>query len=171
MNRRAAFLVVFALAASACGRPFKVSTAPGFVELDEPASEYEFRAIAPEGVVMGIRTIDIDDQGDLAFWAKAVALHFRQINGYALLDAADVVSRDGTPGRELSFGRDEGGKPYAYRVRLFVAQGRLFIVEAGGAKEPMARYRKTVDWMLANVRVKGGSWLAPVLASRTCNRW
>jgi hypothetical protein len=168
------FALALALAsftALGCGRPFKVNTPAGFVELADPGSPYEYRAIAPEGVVVGVRDVDIDDKGDLAFWTKAVTLHFRQANGYALTASSEVRSADGTAGRELVFGHDESGKPYFYRIRLFVAQDRLFLVEAGGAKGPMTQYRNTVDWMLSTVRVRCKSWLAPVLASRTCNRW
>lgn len=153
-----------------CGRPFKINTANGLVELPEPGGDYAYRAIAPEGVVMGVRTIEIG-VGDLAFWTKAVTLHFRQVNGYALERTADVRSADGMPGKELSFGHDENGKPFLYRVRLFTAQDRLYVAEAGGAKEPMTQYRDSVDAMFASLRVRCGSWLAPVLASRTCNRW
>jgi hypothetical protein len=173
MNRRLslAALALCALATTACGRPFDVKTAPGFIELDDQAPSYDYRAMSPEGVVMGVRAIDVDDKGDLAFWARAITLRFRQANGYALVDTKDVESRDKTPGKELDFGHDESGKPFTYRVRLFRAQSRLFIAEAGGTKEQMERYKDTVDWMLSSVRVKCGSFLYPELASHTCNKW
>ena len=83
MNRRfllAAF-ALSALGATACGRPFDVKTAPGFIELDDQAPSYDYRAMTPEGVVMGVRALDVDDKGDLAFWARAITLRFRQANG------------------------------------------------------------------------------------------
>ena len=64
-----------------------------------------------------------------------------------------MTSRDGTAGKELVFGHDESGKPFVYRVRLFLAKKRLFVVEAGGTKEQMDRYEASVDWMLATVRL------------------
>jgi hypothetical protein len=173
MNRRfllAAF-ALSALGATACGRPFDVKTAPGFIELDDQAPSYDYRAMTPEGVVMGVRALDVDDKGDLAFWARAITLRFRQANGYALVGTSDVESRDKTAGKELDFGHDESGKPYTYRVRLFRSQNRLFIAEAGGTKEQMERYKDTIDWMLSSVRVKCGSFLYPELASHTCNKW
>jgi hypothetical protein len=159
------------LSLAACGRPFKVETAPGLVELEDQAPSYDYRAIAPEGVVVGVRAIETRDHGNLDFWSRATLVRMRQLNGYALLGTADVKSRDGTPGRELRFGHDESGKPYLYTVRLFVAQGRVFVVEAGGPRAEMDRYRDSVEWMMASVKVRCGSLLAPVLASRTCNRW
>ena len=120
------------LGATGCGRPFKIETAPGMVELDNQEPDYEYRAMTPEGVVLGVRVVDTDDRGDLEFWTRATILRMRQMNGYALLASNPVTSHDGTPGRELHFGHDENGKPYLYTVRLFVAQSRLFVVEAGG---------------------------------------
>ncbi len=166
-----AALGMAALGATACGRPFKVETAPGFVELDNQEPQYSYRAIAPEGIVVAIRVVPIDDKGDLPFWTRAVTLRFRQLNAYALLESTDVTSRDGTPGKELRFGHDEAGKPYLYRVRLYVAQDRLFVIEVGGTKEQMDRYKASVDWMLLSVLVKCDTLLAPVFASKTCNRW
>jgi len=160
-----------AIGTTACGRPFKVETAPGFVELDNQEPQYSYRAIAPEGVVMAVRVVPLDDKGDLAFWTRSVILRFRQMNAYALLETVDVTSRDGTPGKELRFGHDEAGKPYLYRVRLFVAQNRLFVIEVGGTKEQMERYKASVDWMLLSVLVKCDTVVSPVLASKTCNRW
>jgi hypothetical protein len=71
----------------------------------------------------------------------------------------------------MRFGHDENGKPYVYRVRVLVAQGRVYLVEAGGGKAQMDRYDKTVDWTLDSVKVKCGGFLYPVLSSHTCNRW
>lgn len=159
-----------ALGGLACGRPFDVKTAPGFVPLENQVS-HDFRATSPEGVVVAIRVVEDEDRGDLAFWTQAVTLQMRDVRGYALLESADVASADGTKGRMLKFGHDEDGKPYAYWVSIFPAQGRLFLVEAGGAKEAFDRARPNVEWMLKSVRVRCDSFLAPVLASRTCNRW
>jgi hypothetical protein len=36
---------------------------------------------------------------------------------------------------------------------LVLARGRLYLVEAGGAKEQMDRYAASLDWMLASLRV------------------
>jgi hypothetical protein len=165
------FAAVAALASTACGRPFDVKTAPGFVELENQEPQYDYRSVSPEGVVMGVRVVPLKDRGDLSFWERAVVLRMRQLNGYALLNATDATSKDGTKGRELTFGHDEDGKPHLYRVRLFLAQGRLFVVETGGSKDQMERYKPSVDWMLASVKVKCDTFVSPVLASRTCNRW
>jgi hypothetical protein len=158
------------LSLSGCGRPFKVETAPGFIEL-ENQGEYAYRATTPEGVVVAVRVIDDEDRADVDFWAKAVTLQLRDVSGYALLDQKDVVSLDGSKGKQLHFGHDEDKKPYEYLVQIYAAQGRLFFVEAGGAKEHMDRSRASVEWTMKSVKVKCDTLVSPVLASRTCNRW
>jgi len=171
---RARFLAsaLLALSVVACGRPFDVKTAPGFVPLDEQAAYgYEYRATTPEGIVVAVRVIEDESRGDLDFWAQALTLQLRDISGYALLATKDVKSRDGTKGKRLELGHDEDGKPYTYWVSVFPAQGRLFIVEAGGAKDAFERSKPSVEWMLATVKVKCDTVVSPVLASRTCNRW
>ncbi|HEX3772643.1 MAG TPA: serine/threonine protein kinase [Polyangiaceae bacterium] len=168
-----ACVVALSFAALACGRPFKVTTPPGFLEVHDEGTPFAYRAIAPEGVVAGVRVIDLDDDdgGGLAFWTHAVIVRMREIDGYALLGESDVKSADGTPGRELRFGHDQGDKPYLYTVRIYLAQSRLFLVETGGGKGDVARYQASLDWMEKTVRVRCGGFLAPVLSSHTCNRW
>jgi hypothetical protein len=167
---RALVATSLALGAVACGKPFDVKTAPGMVAL-ENQREFDWRATTPEGVVVGVRVVEDEDRGDLAFWTQAVTLQLRDVSGYALLESADVASLDGTKGRLLKFGHDEDGKPYEYWVTLYLAQGRLFLVETGGAKELFERARPNVEWTMKSVRVRCNGFLAPVLSSHTCNRW
>lgn len=161
-------LATFALAG--CGRPFDVKTAPGFVEL-ENQDPWSYRATTPEGIVVAVRVVEDEGRGDIAFWAQAVTLQLRESSGYALLSAEDVTSLDGTKGRKLTFGHDEDGKPFLYVVTLYTAQERVFVVEAGGEKSAFERAGANVAWTMKSVRVKCSSLVAPVLASRTCNRW
>jgi hypothetical protein len=149
----ASLLVLTAAGTAACGRPFDVKTAPGLVELENQEPTYQYRAIAPEGVVMAVRVIDVNGRGDLEFWTRATALRMHQLDGYALLGRADVKSRDGASGRELRFGHDENGKPYLYTLRIFVANKRLFLVETGGPKTEMERYKGALDWMQASLKL------------------
>ena len=167
---RALVAASLALGAAACGKPFDVKTAPGMVAL-ENQREFDWRATTPEGVVVGVRVVEDEDRGDLAFWTQAVTLQLRDVSGYALLESADVASADGTKGRLLKFGHDEDDKPYVYWVTLYLAQDRLFLVESGGAKELFERARPNVEWTMKSVRVRCGGFLAPVLSSHTCNRW
>jgi hypothetical protein len=121
--------------------------------LDKEQGPYAWRAVAPDGVAVAMRVVPLDDRADLAFWAHAVTLRMRESEGYALVTERDVATRDGTPGKELVFGHDESGKPFLYRVRVFLGKKNLYVVEAGGTKDQMARYEASVDWMLASVKL------------------
>jgi hypothetical protein len=164
-------LIAALLLTAACGRPFDVRTPRGFVELANQGPDYAYRATTADGVVVAIRAIDAAGREDLGFWEQAVTLELHDASGYALLGKEDVRSEDGTAGRKLDFGRDQNGKPYAYRVAVFTAQSRVFLLEAGGTKESVARLEPQLDWQVATFRARCGFFVAPVLASRTCNRW
>jgi hypothetical protein len=140
-------------AALGCGKSYDVKTAPGFVAIAQEQPPYDWRAVAPDGVAVAVRVVAEPEGADLAFWAHAVTLRMREMDGYALVSTADVRSRDGTAGKELVFGHDESGKPFVYRVRVYVAGKKLYVVEAGGAKEQMDRYAAGVDWMLATLKI------------------
>lgn len=146
-------LVAAVLGCTGCGKHFQANTAPGFVVVDEDASSYDWRAVAPDGVVVAVRVVKLDDGADLPFWAHAVSLRMRDEEGYALISTTDVRARDGTAGKELLFGHDESGKSFVYRVRLYLVDKRLTIVEAGGTRDQMDRYAASVDWMLAAVKL------------------
>lgn len=141
-----------ALGAAGCGKGYGVATAPGFVSIEQGGTQYDWRAVAPDGVAVALRVVG-DEGGDLAFWTHVVSLRMREMDGYALVSTQAVRSRDGAAGEELVFGHDEAGKPFVYRVRLFLAGKRLLVMEAGGTKEQMDRYAASVDWMMASVRV------------------
>jgi hypothetical protein len=177
MNRSIRFLwgLVALIAPAAlvgCGRPFDVKTANGFVELENQEGHgYQYRATTPEGVVVGVRVVDGEKRGDLAFWQQTLTLQLRDVAGYALLGVDDVASRDGTKGKRLRFGHDEDGKPYLYSVTFYLAQSRLFLVESGAAKTQMERAAANVELIERSVRVQCGGFPAPVFTSSTCNRW
>ncbi len=139
------------LLAIGCGPRVHASAAPGFVVVDESSSAYDWRAVAPDGVVVAVRIVKLDDRADLPFWAHAVSLRMRDEDGYALLSTSDVRAHDGTAGKELLFGHDENGKRFVYRVRLYLVDRRLTMIEAGGTGEQMDRYAASVEWMLSSV--------------------
>lgn len=139
-----------------CAKPFEVYTPPGFIELENQAPSYEYRATTPEGVVVGLQVIDLegDNSGNLEFWTRALTLQTRDVSGYALLETRDVKSRDGTPGKELRFGHDEDSKPFLYRLTVYLKDKHLFLFESGGSKATFERYEKSVDWIGQTLRLK-----------------
>jgi hypothetical protein len=147
------FAALAALSLSACGAPLQGRAARGFVEVKDDPS-YDFRAVAPEGVALAGRAVADPGAADVAFWERAVILRMREIDGYALLGAADVRAPDGSAGRELSFGHDEDGKPYLYRVRLLVVKGKLVVIETGGHRAEVEKLAPSIAWMMGQLRVR-----------------
>ena len=63
---------------AACGRPFDVKEAPGFVAL-ENQSVFAWRATTPEGVVGAVRVVEDEERGELGFWSQAITLQMRDV--------------------------------------------------------------------------------------------
>lgn len=146
-------LGLFALSIAGCGAPLEGRAARGFVEVKKDPN-YDFRAVAPEGVAVAGRVIADPGSTDLAFWERAVTLRVREIDGYELLSARDVAAPGGGAGRELTFGHDEDQKPYLYRVRFFVANGKLVVIETGGHRAEVDKLAPSIGWMMDQMRVR-----------------
>jgi hypothetical protein len=152
-----------ALAAAGCGPSFAIETPPNFVELDEDYSSYDYRATSADGLVLAVRELDHDPQGELSFWVKAVENRMRERGGYALLESVPTKSADGVAGMQLRFGLDvdassEGGgvgQPHLYYVALFVTPERIFVVEVGGTKELVTAQAQSIEAALRSFRTKG----------------
>jgi hypothetical protein len=145
-------LVLLSAFAVACGQSFEAKTPAGFVELDETDPAYAYRATTADGLVVAVREIDHEPQGELSFWSRAVENEMRQRGGYALLAQRDVKTRDGLTGKELRFGHDEGNVPHQYNVTLFVTDAKLYVLEAGGTKELMTQHAKELDDYVTSFR-------------------
>jgi hypothetical protein len=149
--RRLLSLIALAAALVACNsRHFVPATPPGFVDIGENYPDGEYRAATADGVVLGIRNVDNEPKGELAFWARALENQMRESGGYALLDKRSVTNRGGGTGAQLRFGHDEDKTPHLYWVTLFVTDKRIFILEAGGTKEEMEKQAPQIEWAIRN---------------------
>jgi hypothetical protein len=115
---------------------------PGFVEVE--GSSYTFRASTADGLVLAVREIEHEPKGDLEFWGRAIENELRLDRGYALLATRDVKTNKGIVGRQLRFGHDEDARPHLYWVSVFVTDGYLYVVEAGGTKEQVEANEATL---------------------------
>ncbi len=148
-------LLVAGLCLAGCGPSFEVGTPAGFVELEEDYSAYDYRATTADGLVLAVREIDHDPEGELSFWVRAVENKMRERGGYALLDRQKVTSADGLQGEQLRFGHDEqSGKPHLYYITVFVTEKWIYLLEAGGTKELMSSHAAQVDSLVSTFRAK-----------------
>ena len=138
-----------------CGYAFEASTPPGFVELEQQQDVgYAYRATSADGLVIAVRQLDNDPKGEISFWEQAIENQLRQRAGYSLLEKRDAKSADGTPGRQLRFGHDEGKTPHLYYVTLFVDDHHIYLIEQGGTKELVEAHAADLDGAVTRFRVK-----------------
>jgi hypothetical protein len=140
------FVMPMLLLLAGCGPSFEMSEPPGFVEIENDYDNYDYRATSADGLVIAVRELDHDPEGEAEFWIKAVKNRMRENAGYALLKEVDVVSGDGVKGKQLQFGHDqESGKPHLYYVSVFVTPDKIFLLEAGGSKELVTKNQGKID--------------------------
>jgi hypothetical protein len=154
MKTTLALALLALIGALGCGPSFQLNTPPGFVELDDD-SAYDYRATTADGLVIGVREIDHEPEGELSFWVQAIQNRMRDRGGYALLETRSVQSADGVAGKQLRFGHDEqGNRPYLYYVAVFVTDSTIYLVEAGGTKEQMTKQAAQIDAVLRGFRTE-----------------
>lgn len=156
MNARIVSLLLPALALGGCGAAYALELPERFVTLDDDAQEdagYAMRATTADGVVVAVREIENDPEGDLVFWQEAVTLEMRDRRGYALLGDAELRAKSGEKGRLLRFGHDEEGETYRYWMALFVTSERIFLVEAGGKEEVFAPVEADIEAAIRGFRI------------------
>ncbi len=153
MNRAFSALAIALAAAtlSACTN-FTAVTPKGFVELEDQEL-YDYRATTADGLVIGVREMDNEPEGELDFWAKAIENQLRNHGGYALLETREVKSKDGVTGKQFRFGHDEGKKPHLYYLAVFVTEDTIQLLEIGGTKELVTKHAAEVDYAVANFSV------------------
>jgi hypothetical protein len=142
-------LLAAGLLAAGCGTalPRPAQTPDGYVPVER--GDFDWRLMNADGVMIGARTFAREPEGTLDFWASVVQKDLEARRGY-LLESAEPLG----PGRALLFaaGGSEGG---LYLVALFLQEGRIVAVEAGG---PRAEVEKDLGrikaWIPAAV-VKG----------------
>jgi hypothetical protein len=153
--KRLLLLVPLCLLALACGPSFVAATPPGFVELEDDSdseSLYAYRATSADGLVIAVREIEHEPQGELSFWVRAIENQMRSRGGYALLEQKDVKTLAGLAGKQLIFGHDEQNKPNLYYVTVFSNSDYIYLLEAGGKKELVEAHKSQLTWAVENFR-------------------
>jgi hypothetical protein len=153
MKRTLLAALALALGLAGCGRPFVPQTPPGFVDLGDRYGKSEYRAATPDGAVLGVRAVDNDPKGDLAFWTRVLENRMRETGGYALLEKR-AVKAGALDGTLLRFGHDEGKDPQLYWLTVFVDDAHVFLLEAGGPKAQVERFAPQIEWAIRNFRAK-----------------
>lgn len=110
---------------------------PGYVKVDPPR-DVKFKAVSAEGSALTLRTEKNPENGDLAFWEKAITTRMTDVRGYKLANRKEVKHSNKTPGVELVFDYSREGMDYTYLVTLFIRMDRVYVFEAAGLKDKLA---------------------------------
>lgn len=112
--------------------------------------DYDYRATTPQGVVIAARSEKNEPRADIDFWSRAVDVRLAR-DGYAKTSEAPVTTARGLHGIELAYAKQEEGRSYTYVVALFVKDGRVYVVEAGGDKDEFTPLAADVEKAIASL--------------------
>jgi hypothetical protein len=143
-------LVAAAGALAGCGR---MDLPAQFVEVQRAhRGPYDMRAVSPDGVVLAVRTEDNTDEGDAAFWSKAIRNKLVEDKGYRLVDEKTVTTRGRTPGVMLTFEAERSGVPHRYYTAVYTKGWKVLVGEAGGRAEDIGPLEHEIVHALQTVR-------------------
>jgi len=157
MTRSTIFTALLLSFASACGPSVGLTLPERFVTLTDDADvdrgRYEVRATTPDGVVVGVMSLEHKVDGSLAFWTEAITRRVRDQQGYALVSEADMTAGAGEAGHIMRFARDLDGHAYRYSIALFVTPDRIYVVEAGGRSAAYAELEEGIEGAIDQMRL------------------
>ena len=123
-----------------------------FVKVEQPGmGPYEFRAVAPDGVVLALRVQKNSQGGSLAYWAEAIRNELTG-RGYKLANSESITGDSGRAGQLLSFTADKSGKEFTFLIAAYVQGGEILIAEAGGKTEAMKPRAEPIRKALLSAR-------------------
>ena len=108
-----------------------------------------YRAITPEGVVLGVRVVANDPPQDQAFWAEAIKVQLAS-NGYRLL-AQEAFKAPIGEGNLYEWVAPVGGEDWVYMTALAVRGPDIVVVEAAGSFSYYREHRPALLRSLASL--------------------
>jgi hypothetical protein len=141
------FSLALAALAGGCTPPTHFRNPSGFVTIDD--DDYDQRATNSDGVVIGVRAMDNDPEGDLSFWSGVIDRRLRE--HYDAVDVREVESSAGEEGVQIRYETVVGGRLHRYWATIFVQGDRVFLVEAGGDAELFDQHVQAVEEAVLSV--------------------
>jgi hypothetical protein len=109
----------------------------GFVKVD-PTGDTRIRAVSADGAAITLRAETNPENGDLAFWEKAIQARLVDFRGYKLIDRQDVKHGDQTPGVQMTYDYQRDGIDYTYVITVLVKGHTVYCIEVAGEKKQIA---------------------------------
>lgn len=126
-------LSVLLMSALGCSYPLP----KGYVQAPTPYNA-KYRAVSADGSALMLSTESNPDNGDLAYWEKAIQTRLTEIGGYKLDNRREIANDHGLKGTEMTFSINQDGIDYVYMVSLFIRGRTIYIFEAAGRKDTFA---------------------------------
>ena len=146
-------LVGVAVWVAMCSETDPWAKAPeGFVEVQE--GPFVFKAVSPDGSVIGVRHRLNKEEGDLAFWLEVFELEMVDAKGYKLEEKREVRSADGVDGVLMRFAYAQGDTPFHYGLAVFVTEKTIITLETATELGELERYNAAFEEALESVQVK-----------------
>lgn len=106
----------------------------GYVQAPVPYNA-RCRAVSADGSALMWSTESNPENGDLAYWEKAIQTRLIEVGGYTLDGRRDIANDRGLEGLEMVFTIHRDGMDYTYMVSLFIRGRTLHLFEAAGWKD------------------------------------
>ncbi len=113
---------------------------------------YDQRAISADGVVVALRTLANEQNGDIEFWAVASGNELVQNRGHELVKTEDVTSGSGLAGKLMTFKAEKRGQDFIYLTALYIKADQIVLAEAGGKAEAFEAHADKIRKALLSVR-------------------
>lgn len=128
-------VTVLALASlGACAAPSLLREAPaGFLSVDDRPASY--KATTANGAKFWIREFDDENDGELAFWAEALAHDFTENRGYELVSREPTHTASGVAGEAQHYRVRHDGVEHTYLICVFKQPGKIRVVEFVAERE------------------------------------
>ncbi len=124
-------LAITSFTFAGCTSHARLAAPDGFADLR--GGSFDDRVVAPDGVVVGVRSHANEVHGNLDFWTRVVSKNLEDQSYKAEPGKPrSVQAKNGVEGRQIRYTLEQGGRTEQYWLTLFVTEDRVFVVEAGG---------------------------------------
>jgi len=137
-------LIVFCMFLVSCSN-LRIERPDGFADFKE---RNLYRAVSPEGMLFGVRTVDNYPRKNLDFWAEALKNQLKK-EGYRLVREGEPFSAGQHNGMLFEWGVPYANESYIYLTAVLVSGNRIAIAEAGGEHTV---YQKHRDALIASLQ-------------------
>ena len=127
------------------------------IERPEGFAEYRargsYRAVSPEGMQFGVRTVDNYPRMDLDFWTAALKSQLMN-EGYRLVRDVEPFEAGSGEGVLFEWGVPYGNESYIYLTAILVSGDKIAVAEAGGEHTVYKKHREALLASIGSLSVR-----------------